>query len=235
MQKVQDLQIGSFGLSESNTNVQLTLYQFLTKSRVKGGFPQFHVVMGACKDEMDSSKRHGGVLMEASLGHERRIRKSGVDQDGMGSFLYVTMEAAGGNKLTTILVYRPCAGRVDASGSTIWKQQWSRLQKMGKGEDYDPRTAIIFDIGNFLDTRRYHDIIIGGYFNGVPMKGEIDKHGTITSLTAAFGLLDVHAELNEGLHQKTYYHGTRRINHIYFSDWLLIENLVLQKNIREFD
>ena len=67
----------------------------------------------------------------------------------MGSFTYVTMDAPEGRKLTIISVYRACAGNADASGGTIWKQQWARAQKRGMGQEYDPRTAVIWDLWNF--------------------------------------------------------------------------------------
>ena len=67
------------------------------------------------------------------------------------------------------------------------------------------------------------------------MKGEIDKNRIITWLKAEFGLLDAHAELNKGPYLKTYQHCAQRIDHIYISNRLLIENLVLQITIREFD
>ena len=129
MENAETLQIGAFGLSELNTNIQLPLYKRLVKARINGGFPSAHVAMATCKDEQEIPRRQGGVLVAAGLGHERIIRHSGGDPDGMGSFTYVTMEAQEGRKLTIISVYRPCAGNADTSGGTIWKQQWARAQK----------------------------------------------------------------------------------------------------------
>ena len=83
------------------------------------GFPSAHVAMVTCKDKQEIPRRQGGVLVAAALGHERRIRQSGGDPDGMGSFTYVTMEAQEGHKLTIISVYRPCAGNADAYRGTI--------------------------------------------------------------------------------------------------------------------
>ena len=127
--------------------------------------------MVKCKDEQDIPRQQGGVLVAAALGHERIIRKSGGDPDGMGSFTYITMDAPEGHKLTIISVYKPCAGNADASGGTIWKQQWERAQKNGMGQDYEPHTAVIWDLWKFLETRRDYNIILGGDFNGVPMEG----------------------------------------------------------------
>ena len=93
----------------------------------------------------------------------------------MGVFTYVTMDASGVHKLKIISVYRPCAGNVGASGGTIWKQQWARAQQKGMGQEYYPRTSVIWDLWIFLETRRDHNIILGGDFNGAPMEGEIDK------------------------------------------------------------
>ena len=78
-----------------NTNVKFPLYQCLTKARFKGGFLQSRDVMGVCKNDSYIPTRQGGLLMAASFGHERRIRKSGCDQDGMGSFSYLIIEATG--------------------------------------------------------------------------------------------------------------------------------------------
>ena len=47
--------------------------------------------------------------------------------------------------------------------------------KREMGQDYKPRTAVVRYLWNFLETRRDHDIIIGGDFNGAPMEGELDK------------------------------------------------------------
>ena len=46
-------------------------------------------------------------------------------------------------------------------------------------QEYDPRTALIWDLWNFFEIRRDHDIILGGDFNGAPIEGEIDKEGTV--------------------------------------------------------
>ena len=146
MEKARDLQLGIFGLSELNTNVQLPMYKRQLTARVKEGFPSSHVAMITCKDNQATSTKQGGVLLAASLGHERRIRNSGGDPEGMGSFSYVTMEAAAGNKLTVISVYRPCEGNAEASGGTIWKQQWSRAQVLGKGEEYSCRITDIIHL-----------------------------------------------------------------------------------------
>ena len=89
-------------------------------------------------DEQEIPRRQGGVLVAAALGHERRIIQSGGDPDGMGSFTYVTMDAQEGHKLTVISVYRLCTGNADASGGTIWKQQWAQAQKREMGQDHDP-------------------------------------------------------------------------------------------------
>ena len=72
---------------------------------------------------------------------------------------------------------------------------------------------------------------MGVDFNGAPMEGGIDKQGKIAWLTAEFGLLGAHTELNYGPYMRTYHHGTQRIDQIYVSDLLLIENLVLQTTI----
>ena len=93
IKKAEVLQIGSFGLSELNTNVQLPLYKRLVKARINGGFLSAHIAMATCKDEQEIPMRKGGVLVAAALGHERRIRQSKGDPDGMGIFTYVTMEA----------------------------------------------------------------------------------------------------------------------------------------------
>ena len=168
--------------------------------------------MATCKDEQEIPRRQGGVLVAAALGHERSIIQSGGDLDEMGSFNYVTMEAQEGHKLTIILVYRPCTGNADASGGTIWKQQWARAQKREMRQGYDPQTAVVRDLWNFLETRRDHDIIIGGYFNGAPMEGEVDKEGTVAWLMGEFGLMDAYAELNDDPSPSNYRHGTRRID-----------------------
>ena len=81
------------------------------------------------------------------------------------------MDAQEGHELKFMSVYRPCAGNTDASGGTIWKQTWARAQKREMGQDYDPQTAVLRDLWNFLETRRDHDIIIDGDFNGDPMEG----------------------------------------------------------------
>ena len=47
--------------------------------------------------------------------------------------------------------------------------------KREMGQYYDPRTAVIRYLWNFLETIRDHNIIIGGDFNGGPMEGELDK------------------------------------------------------------
>ena len=93
MENARDLQLGAFGLSELNTNLQLPLYQRLIKPRFKGGFPSSHVVMVTCKDEHDITKWQGVVLLAAALGHERRIINYGGGPDGIGSFTYVMMDA----------------------------------------------------------------------------------------------------------------------------------------------
>ena len=60
-------------------------------------------------------------------------------------------------------------------------------------QDYEPRTAVVRYLWNFLETRRDHDIIIGGDFNGDPMEGELDKEGTVAWLMGEYGLMDEHA------------------------------------------
>jgi hypothetical protein len=103
------------------------------------------------------------------------------------------------------------------------------------GQDYDPRTAVVRDLWNFLETRRDHDIIIGGDFNGAPMEGELDKEGTVAWLMGEYGLMDAHAALNNGPSPRTYRHGSKRIDQIYVSDRLLAEKIVLQTTIGDFD
>ena len=103
------------------------------------------------------------------------------------------------------------------------------------GQDNNPRTAVVRDFWNYLETRRDHDIIIGGDFNGAPMEGEVDKEGTVAWLMGEFGLMDAYAELNDGPSPRTYRHGSRRIDQIYVSDRLLAENIVLQTTIGDFD
>ena len=56
MEKAQELKIGLFGLSGLNTNVKFPCYQNLTKTIIKGRFPQSRVAKGACKYELDISK-----------------------------------------------------------------------------------------------------------------------------------------------------------------------------------
>ena len=129
MEKAQDLQIEAFIVSELNTNVKLPLYHRLVKSKIKDEFPSTHVVMATCKDEHDIPRRKCRVLVAEALGHERRIRKSGEDPYGIGSFTYITMDAPEVHKLTVILVCRPCAVNADACRGTIWKQQWAHAQQ----------------------------------------------------------------------------------------------------------
>jgi exonuclease III len=107
--------------------------------------------------------------------------------------------------------------------------------KREMGQDYDPRLAVVRDLGKFLEDKRNHDIIIGGDFNGAPMEGEVDKEGTVAWLMGEFGLMDAYAELNDGPSPRTYRHGSRRIDQIYVSDRLLAENIVLQTTIGDFD
>jgi len=177
--------------------------------------------MATFKDEQEIPRRQGEILVAAALGHKMRIRQSGGDPAGMGSFTYATMEAQEVHKLTIISVYRPCAGNAYASGGTIWKQQWARAQNREMGQDYDPRTAVVRDLGKFLENKRNHDIIIGGDFNGAPMEGEVDKEGTVAWLMGEFGLMDAYAELNDGPSPRTYRHGSRHIDQIYISDLYL--------------
>ena len=103
------------------------------------------------------------------------------------------------------------------------------------GQDYDPRTAALRDLWNFLETRRDHDIIIGGDFNGEPMEGELDKEGTVAWIMGEYGLMDAHAKLNDGPSPRTYRHGSKCIDQIYVSDRLLAENIILQTTIGDFD
>ena len=93
--------------------------------------------MAMCKDEQDIPNIQG-VVVAAALGHERRIRKSGGDPDGMGTFTYVTMEATEGHKLTIILVYRPCAGNIDASGGHNLEATMGTSTQKWKGTRLQP-------------------------------------------------------------------------------------------------
>ena len=103
------------------------------------------------------------------------------------------------------------------------------------GQDYDPCTGVIWGLWKFLETRRDHDIILGGDLNGAPMEGGIDKEWTVVWLMKDYGLIDVHAELNTGSYPRTYRHGLRCIYQIYVSGRLLVENIVLQTTIGDFD
>ena len=53
------------------------------------------------------------------------------------------MEGKGNTKLLIISCYRPCKGSTKGGEGTIWKQQWSRAQHLGLGEDYDPRQKML--------------------------------------------------------------------------------------------
>ena len=67
------------------------------------------------------------------------------------------------------------------------------------------------------------------------MEGCIDKEGTVSWLMTECGLLDAHVELNTGPSPRTYRHGSRHIDQIYVSDWLLVKHVVLQTIIGDFD
>ena len=67
------------------------------------------------------------------------------------------------------------------------------------------------------------------------MEGGINNEGTVAWLTAEYGLMDAHAELNNVPYPRTYRHGSMCIDQIYVSDRLLAENIVLQTTIGDFD
>ena len=67
------------------------------------------------------------------------------------------------------------------------------------------------------------------------MEGEIDKEGTVAWLMGEYGLMDAHAELNNGPSPRTYRYGSTRIDQIYVSDRLLAEIIILQTKIGDFD
>ena len=67
------------------------------------------------------------------------------------------------------------------------------------------------------------------------MEEDIDKEGTVAWLTTEYRVLDAYAELNTGPSPRTYRHGLRCIDQIYVSGRLLVENIVLQTTIGDFD
>ena len=67
------------------------------------------------------------------------------------------------------------------------------------------------------------------------MDGGIDKEGTLAWLMTEYRLLDAHAKFNIGPSPRKYWHGSQRIEQIYVSNRLLVENIVLQTKIEDFD
>ena len=90
-----------------------------------------------------------------------------MDPQQMGYFSYMEMEGKGDAKLLIISCYRPCRGSTKGGEGTIWKQQWSRAQYLGLGEDCDLRREMLISIAKLLSTCPDHELITGGDFNGI--------------------------------------------------------------------
>ena len=99
----------------------------------------------------------------------------------MGYFSSLEMEGKGDAKLLIISCYRPCRGSTKGGEGTIWKQQWSRAQHLGLGEDYDPRQEMLISLANFLSAYPTHELIIGGDFNDIA-EGDPSSEGSPSSM-----------------------------------------------------
>ena len=64
----------------------------------------------------------------------------------------------------------------------IWKQQWSRAQHLGLGEEYDPRKEMLISLVNLLSKYPDHELIIGGDFNGLARANHRRKDQLLGSL-----------------------------------------------------
>jgi hypothetical protein len=152
----------------------------------------------------------------------------------MGYFSYMEMEGKGEAKLLIISCYRPCKGSTKGGVGTTWKQQWSRAQHLGLGEEYDPRKEVLISLANLLSKYPDHELIIGGDFNGVD-EGDPSEEGSIAWFTAECRVMDIHADFHTGPFPSTYDRGTKRIDQIYVSDRLSTENVVHSSTIRGYD
>jgi hypothetical protein len=135
MSRIADLQIGVIGLSDINANMHIDSNQVGLQYRWKN----MKMIGGSCTGESIESHLQGGTLLAVSEGYENRVRDSKMDPQQMGYFSYMKLEGKGGAKILIISYYRPCRGSTKGGEGTIWKQQWSRAQHLGLGEDYDPR------------------------------------------------------------------------------------------------
>ena len=99
-------------------------------------------------------------------------------------------------RLKIILLYRPCNGNSNDGNSTIWKQQWARVQDQGWREDYNPQKQLMVDIGESMAKRVGNDAIVSGYFNEVA-KNRLTKVGTLECFLVKNGITDVHEQLND--------------------------------------
>ena len=139
MSRIADHQIGVIGLSEINANMHIDPNQAGIRRGIQSRWKNMKMIGGSCKGESTESQIQGGTLLAASQGYENCVWDSKMDPQQMGYFSYMEMEGKGDAKLLIISCYQTCRGSTKGGEGTIWKQQWSRGQHLGLGEDCDPR------------------------------------------------------------------------------------------------
>ena len=167
MPNIEESHIGVIALSEINTNMNIDPNMAGLRRGIQAKWKNMKMIGGSCAGETIESHLQGGTLLAASEGYEKRIRDSKIDPQHMGYFSSLEMEGKGEAKLLIISCYRPCKGSIKGGEGTIWKQQWSRAQHLGLGEEYDPRKEMLISLASFLSSYPDHELIIGGDFNGI--------------------------------------------------------------------
>lgn len=234
LQECHDHCAGIIGLVETNREWKKQEQQRQLKEAVHKPWAA-SVIQTSTSDEVfeDNYKPGGTATIVVDDHWVCRIKERGEDPWGLGRWSYIILGGKGTKRIVSVQWYRVCkSSETNAGETTAWKQQFNILRKCMEGQ-VDPRRQATLDmqvwimylLGLGYEVILYLDgneditekigkwIELPQYEKGKHAVNK-DHDGSIATLMATCGLVDIFAAQHSGKLPNTYTRGTKRLDYV---------------------
>ena len=145
------LQIDVWGLQEINLNTGCPNTAYEVASIFKTNDIGTKIQMSTSPELFTTRYKPGGTLTGLDSKLVGRVHSQGADT--IGRWSWITLQGAKQRKITIITAYRVCAGNLNSSDGTVWKQEWRALTSPTNASP-DPRRQTLIDLKTFTIRRQ---------------------------------------------------------------------------------
>jgi hypothetical protein len=232
---------GIICLSESNVNWNLTYLQNKVSNTVRNIWETSALQHSQHPEPYLHQSQRGGTLQIITDRWVSRIQSKGMDPYGLGRWSYMILQGKGDRSVAIITAYRSCKSTFDSAGDTTsYMQQYRSLLQyntsFGRRSTPDPHRQFVLDLQAWISKLRSDNISIilsldsnedttdrkGNFYPLEFQEGVFpyapNHDGSMATLAATCGLLDVLSHFHPPPYPSTYARGKNRLDYIYMSD-----------------